>query len=80
LVISADTVVLTLPPGLGDTSATGHAPIPVGWRPDILEKPLNKEDQLRMLADLNGESCEVVTGIAIVYPVLQSPGYQIVYV
>jgi hypothetical protein len=54
--------------------------MPVGWTPDVLEKPTSKEDQLRMLLDLNGQACEVVTGVTIVYPVLASPGYQIKYV
>lgn len=32
---------------------------------DLLEKPRNKEDQGRMLLDLNGNVCEVVTGVVI---------------
>ena len=45
--------------------------------PDIFEKPRSKDDNLRMLLDLNGASCEVVTGVSVVYPVLQAPGYEI---
>jgi len=30
-----------------------------------------------MLLDLNGNRCEVVTGVSIVYPVLEAPGYKI---
>lgn len=30
-----------------------------------------------MLLDLNGNVCEVVTGVVVVFPVLQSPGYKI---
>lgn len=45
--------------------------------PDLLEKPASKEDNLRMLLDLNGKSCEVVTGVSLVYPVLTAPGYNI---
>ena len=32
---------------------------------DILEKPLDKEDNMRMLLDLNGGRCEVVTGVTV---------------
>lgn len=28
-----------------------------------------------MLLDLNGQVCEVVTGVTLVYPILTSPGY-----
>ncbi|KAI0077807.1 Maf/Ham1 [Panus rudis PR-1116 ss-1] len=74
LVIAADTVVLTHPsPGL---STTPFADAPMG-RQDILEKPLDKDDNLRMLLDLNGGVCEVVTGVSLVYPVLEAPGYKI---
>ncbi|KAI9431109.1 Maf/Ham1 [Lactarius indigo] len=37
-------------------------------------QPLNN---LRMLQDLNGSVCEVVTGVSLVFPVLTSPGYDI---
>ena len=32
---------------------------------DILEKPRDKEDNMRMLLDLNGGICEVVTGVSV---------------
>ncbi|KAG6816674.1 hypothetical protein H0H87_004034 [Tephrocybe sp. NHM501043] len=44
---------------------------------ELLEKPSSKEDNLRMLLDLNGGVCEVVTGVTVAYPVLTSPGYAI---
>ncbi len=37
---------------------------PIGPQ-DILEKPRDKEDNMRMLLDLNGAICEVVTGVSI---------------
>lgn len=43
----------------------------------MLEKPQSKDDNLRMLLDLSGKSCEVVTGVSIIYPVLTAPGYKI---
>ncbi|PAV16490.1 Maf Ham1 [Pyrrhoderma noxium] len=74
LVIGADTVVLThiLPAHSGiDSSLLPQE------RPEILEKPTSKADNLRMLLDLNGSACEVVTGVSLVYPILHAPGYQI---
>ena len=57
----ADTVVLTHPsPGISSTPFQGPF-----TRQDILEKPDNKDDNLRMLLDLNGGVCEVVTGISL---------------
>jgi hypothetical protein len=53
----ADTVVLTLPPEDEDAAT--------GWRPEVLEKPTDKDDQKRMLLDLNGRVCEVVTGVSL---------------
>ncbi len=47
--------------------------------PDIYEKPISKEDNLRMLLDLNGGTCEVVTGVSVVYPTITAPGYAIKY-
>ncbi|WFD42188.1 hypothetical protein MPSI1_000827 [Malassezia psittaci] len=44
---------------------------------EILEKPADKLDNLRMLADLNGHSCIVMTGVAIVHPTLISPGFKV---
>ncbi|KAI0956399.1 hypothetical protein AcV7_006818 [Taiwanofungus camphoratus] len=74
LVIGADTVVLTHPmPGL---STTPDADVPLSPQ-DVLEKPLSKADNIRMLLDLNGGVCEVVTGVSLVYPVLEAPGYKI---
>ena len=35
---------------------------------DILEKPRDKEDNMRMLLDLNGGICEVVTGVSVGAP------------
>lgn len=58
----ADTVVLTHPsPGL---SQTPYAEVPLD-RQEVLEKPSSKEDNLRMLLDLNGGVCEVVTGVTV---------------
>ncbi|KAI0750164.1 Maf/Ham1 [Daedaleopsis nitida] len=75
LVIAADTVVLThAPPDLSSTPYDPNAP---AGPQDILEKPRDKEDHLRMLLDLNGGICEVVTGVSLVYPVLEAPGYTI---
>ena len=34
-------------------------------RPEILEKPISKADNMRMLLDLNGAACEVVTGVSL---------------
>ncbi|KAI0833844.1 Maf/Ham1 [Trametes gibbosa] len=75
LVIAADTVVLTHPmPGLSSIPRfVDEAPPPQ----DILEKPTDKEDNMRMLLDLNGGVCEVVTGVTIAFPVLEAPGYKI---
>ncbi|EIW57973.1 Maf/Ham1 [Trametes versicolor FP-101664 SS1] len=75
LVIAADTVVLTHPlPGLSSIPRfEDEAPFPQ----DILEKPIDKDDNMRMLLDLNGGVCEVVTGVSIVFPVLEAPGYKI---
>ncbi|PWN30913.1 Maf-like protein [Jaminaea rosea] len=44
---------------------------------EIMEKPADKADHVRMLGDLNGGECQVVTGIALVLPTLTSPGYQL---
>ncbi|KAI0763327.1 Maf/Ham1 [Trametes elegans] len=75
LVIAADTVVLTHPPpGLSSTPRFADE---LGPPQDILEKPINKEDNLRMLLDLNGGICEVVTGVSVVFPVLEAPGYKV---
>jgi len=74
LVISADTVVLThAQPVTSDISYSLAPEI----HQELLEKPQSKEDNLRMLLDLNGSVCEVVTGVVVVYPVLTSPGYSV---
>ncbi|KAI0346235.1 Maf/Ham1 [Trametopsis cervina] len=74
LVIAADTVVLThQQPGLTSMS---YADAPAA-RQEILEKPASNDDSMRMLLDLNGSVCEVVTGVTLVYPVLEAPGYKI---
>jgi Maf-like protein len=36
-----------------------------GLGADILEKPETREENLRMLMELNGRSCEVVTGVTV---------------
>ncbi|OCH89585.1 Maf/Ham1 protein [Obba rivulosa] len=73
LVIGADTVVLThASPGISS------APFMDGAGPqEVLEKPASAEDNLRMLLDINGGVCEVVTGVSVVFPVLEAPGYKI---
>lgn len=38
--------------------------VPFGSQ-DLLEKPLDKADNYRMLLDLNGGICEVVTGVSV---------------
>ncbi|KAH9030820.1 Maf/Ham1 [Lactarius hengduanensis] len=74
LVIGADTVVLTHAQPLSSDIAYSELP---GVSQELLEKPENKADNLRMLQDLNGSVCEVVTGVSLVFPVLTSPGYDI---
>ena len=60
--VTADTVVLThQSPGISSMSYADAPPI----RQDILEKPSSKEDNLRMLLDMNGGVCEVVTGVSL---------------
>lgn len=36
-----------------------------GWMGKILEKPETKQENLRMLLELSGQSCEVVTGVTV---------------
>ena len=61
--VTADTVVLTHPPpGLSSTPRFVDEPAPPQ---DILEKPTGKDDNMRMLLDLNGGICEVVTGVTV---------------
>ncbi|KAJ3842878.1 inosine triphosphate pyrophosphatase-like protein [Lentinula raphanica] len=74
LVIAADTVVLTH--AQPSTSQTDYTLLPsIGQ--ELLEKPKDKKDNLRMLMDLNGQVCEVVTGVTIAYPILTAPGYAL---
>ncbi|KAJ7165473.1 inosine triphosphate pyrophosphatase-like protein [Mycena crocata] len=61
LVVSADTVVLSH--ALLSTSQTPYEMLPKTTQ-ELLEKPKSKEDNFRMLLDLNG---------AVLYPVLTSP-------
>ena len=44
---------------------------------EILEKPIDATDNLRMLAELNGNAAEVVTAVAFVHPILQAPGFKV---
>ncbi|KAF7424735.1 hypothetical protein PC9H_010046 [Pleurotus ostreatus] len=74
LVIGADTVVLTH--ALPSTSQTSWSDLPQ-INQELLEKPSSKDDNLRMLLDLNGGVCEVVTGVTVVYPILTAPGYAL---
>jgi len=69
LVIGADTVVFTH--ALPSTTLE----MALGTRQELLEKPISKADHVRMLQDLNGNVCEVVTGVSLVFPVLTAPGY-----
>ncbi|TFK61954.1 Maf/Ham1, partial [Pluteus cervinus] len=70
----ADTVVFTHAQPL--TSEISYSMLP-GAAQELLEKPKDKEDNLRMLLDMNGQVCEVVTGLSVAYPVLTAPGYNI---
>lgn len=72
LVISADTVVV-FPPEK-DTAEGGPAH---GEVSEILEKPINKDEQARSLAHMSGRKCEVITGISIVYPTVEYPGFKV---
>lgn len=74
LVVAADTVVLTHAQPI--TSDTAYSVLPQANQ-ELLEKPQSKADNLRMLLDMNGGVCEVVTGLVVVFPVLTSPGYSI---
>ncbi|KAJ7282817.1 inosine triphosphate pyrophosphatase-like protein [Mycena rebaudengoi] len=73
LVIAADTVVLSH--AAPSTTQTSYEILP-SINQELLEKPNTKAENLRMLLDLNGGICEVVTGVVVVYPVLTSPGYN----
>ena len=58
----ADTVVLTHAQPF--TSGTSYSVLP-DIHQELLEKPTSKADNLRMLLDMNGGVCEVVTGVSI---------------
>jgi predicted house-cleaning NTP pyrophosphatase (Maf/HAM1 superfamily) len=62
LVIGADTVVLTHAQPVSSDIAYSELP---AMNQELLEKPVNKADNLRMLQDLNGSVCEVVTGVSL---------------
>ncbi|KAK8861326.1 septum formation protein Maf [Kwoniella newhampshirensis] len=72
LVISADTVVI-FPPEK-DTAEGGSAH---GEVSEVLEKPINKEDQAKILGLMAGRECEVITGVTIVYPSIEAPGFKV---
>jgi septum formation protein len=59
---AADTVVLTH--AQPSTSEISYSVLPE-VNQELLEKPISKEDNLRMLLDLNGGVCEVVTGVSV---------------
>lgn len=46
-------------------TTTTHPDMLPHTRPEILEKPQSKADNLRMLLELNGGTCEVVTGVSL---------------
>ena len=62
LIIAADTVVFTH--ATGPMSDVHHSLLPT-FTQDLLEKPIDREDNMRMLMDLNGGVCEVVTGVSL---------------
>ncbi|KIO21341.1 hypothetical protein M407DRAFT_218896 [Tulasnella calospora MUT 4182] len=74
--VSADTVVLSrIEPATSNLGGLEH-----DIRPEIHEKPTSKADNLRIVFDMNGRSCEVVTGVSAaksVFPILTAPGYAI---
>lgn len=72
LVISADTVVIF--PPLKETRAGGASH---GETSEVLEKPINKEDQMRNLTLMAGRACEIITGVTIAYPCVQAPGFKL---
>ncbi|WVR04072.1 septum formation protein Maf [Kwoniella sp. DSM 27419] len=72
LVISADTVVI-FPPEK-DTADGGQYQ---GETSEVLEKPINRDEQTRSLSLMAGRSCEVITGVSIVYPIIEAPGFKV---
>ena len=75
LTLTADTVVLTPDdaPSLSKGRSWDDASEPMTYT--ICEKPIDRADQFRMLADASGRELQVVTGVCITYPILQAPGY-----
>lgn len=59
---AADTVVFSHAQPL--TSDTSYSVLP-DINQELLEKPTSKGDNFRMLLDMNGGVCEVVTGVTI---------------
>ncbi|KAI9632308.1 inosine triphosphate pyrophosphatase-like protein [Dioszegia hungarica] len=76
LVISADTVVIFPPERITAEASANGSTVP-GMQSQILEKPSSKEDQFRMLDLMAGKECEVITGVTIVYPTVDAPGYKL---
>ncbi|CAD6582013.1 MAG: hypothetical protein TREMPRED_003155 [Tremellales sp. Tagirdzhanova-0007] len=72
LVISGDTVVIFPPERDTVEGGVFH-----GEMSEIFEKPISKVDQLRTLSLMAGRACEVVTGVTIVYPTVEAPGYKL---
>ncbi|KAK4685448.1 hypothetical protein P7C73_g4703, partial [Tremellales sp. Uapishka_1] len=72
LVISADTVVVFPPESETREGGASH-----GEHSEILEKPLSKAEQMRSLLAMSGRKCEVITGITIIYPIPEAPGYRL---
>ena len=60
--IGANTVVFTHAQPVSSEVAYSELP---GVIQELLEKPVDKADNLRMLQDLNGSVCEVVTGVSL---------------
>lgn len=58
----ADTVVLS---HIVHAAHGAHESMLPQDRPEILEKPTSKADNMRMLLDLQGAACEVVTGVSL---------------
>jgi len=73
LLLAADTVVLTHPQPLSSDVSYDLQPT---IHQELLEKPASKEDNLRMLLDLNGSVCEVVTGVVVGRFNLPNSGYE----
>ncbi|WVO17937.1 septum formation protein Maf [Cryptococcus depauperatus] len=72
LVIAADTVVVFPPEKDTEEGGAAHGEIS-----EILEKPINNDEQAKNLALMAGRKCEIITGITIVYPSLEHPGYKV---